>query len=55
MFLVFQKIISDYGSVIMLGFNENNLINNKSCKEITGSGKVVCPTFQMKGRRQEYG
>lgn len=55
MFPAFQNIISDYGSVIMLGFNENNLINNKSCKGITGSVNVVCPTFQMKGRRKEYG
>lgn len=45
MFLALQCIISDYGSVIMLGFNENTSVNNKSCKYITGSGKVICPTF----------
>lgn len=50
-----QYMISDYGSVLILGFNENTLISNKSCKGITGNGKVVCSPFQMKGRRKEYG
>jgi len=54
MFLAFQYIISDYGSVIMLNFNESTFINHKSCEEITENGKVLCPTFQMKGRRKEH-
>lgn len=55
LFLPFQYVIADHGGVIMLGFNENSLINNKSCKEITEIGKVACPTFQMKERRNKYG
>lgn len=45
--------ILDYGSVIMLGFNENTLISNKSCKEITESREVRFPVFQMKESRKE--
>lgn len=38
----FSIHILDYESVTMLGFNENTLVSNKSCKEITESRKVSC-------------
>lgn len=52
-FLAFQYIISDYGSVIALIFNDDSLMNNQSYREIAGSWKLVCPIFHMKMRRKE--
>lgn len=51
-FLAFQCIISGYGSVIMLVFNDDTLMNNESCKEIAGSWMLICPIFHMKTRRK---
>lgn len=48
-----SKRILDYGSVTVLGFNENTLFSNKSCKEITGSREVSFPVFQRKERKKE--
>lgn len=46
-----SKRILDYGSVTVLGFNENTLFSNKSCKEITGSREVSFLSFR--GKREK--
>lgn len=46
-----SKCILDYGSVTVLGFNENTLFSNKSCKEITGSREVSFLSFR--GKREK--
>lgn len=53
MFLAFQYIISDYGSVIMLVLNGDALISNKSYKEITGNRKLICPNFHMESKKKK--
>lgn len=53
MFLAFQYIISDYGSVIMLVFNGDALISNKSYKEIAGNRKLICPNFHMESKKKK--
>lgn len=53
MFLAFQYIISDYGSVIMLVLNGDALISNKSYKEIAGNRKLICPNFHMESKKKK--
>lgn len=45
--------ILDYSGVTVIGFNENTLNSNKSCKAMAESREVRFPVFQMKESRNE--